>query len=136
MSNVCGLLRKAELYLVRYLYLIPSKIELELSYLILRWYPLEEGNYLRKKNSDRFENVFTITNLKGYNIKTLLVLVGIKMKIVLDLKNYRSLLAFEGELRKSKSQIAKKLFAKGASINDLRCFIPTLFSIYLSTNLY
>jgi len=77
-----------------------------------KWYPIEEGNYLRKKHSDRFENVFAITNLKGYNIKTLLVLVGIKMKIVLDFKNYRSLLAFEEELRKSKSKIGKRFFAK------------------------
>ena len=60
--------------------------------------------------------------LKGYNIKTLLVLVGIKMKIVLDFKNYRSLLAFEEELRKSKSKIAKSFFAKGPFINDVTTF--------------
>ena len=53
------------------------------------------------ENQDRFENVFAIADLKGYNIKTLLVLVGIKMKIVLDLKKFSDLLAFEEELRKS-----------------------------------
>ena len=88
---------------------------------------------MRKKHSDRFENVFAITNLKGYNIKTLLVLVGIKMKIVLDFKNYRSLLAFEEELRKSKSKIAKRFFAKGTSINNVKYQIwfypPTLKSV-------
>ena len=53
------------------------------------------------------------------------------MKIVLDLKNYRSLLAFEAELRKSKSKIAKRLFAKGLSVNDVRCFYAVFYIPYL-----
>ena len=75
---------------------------------------MAEGDYLRLKNQDRFENVFRnqTNNLKGFNLKTLLVLVAIKMKIVLDLKNYGSLMAFEDEMRKSKEGYAKKLMDK------------------------
>ena len=76
------------------------------------FYPMKEGAYMRKKNSDRFENIFEVTKLEGFNLKTLLVLVGIKMKIVLDLRNIKSLSAFEDEMRKSKSEIVKKLALK------------------------
>ena len=64
---------------------------------------------MRLKDQDRFENVFFANNLRKFNIKVLLVLVAIKVKIVLDLKNYRSLMTFEDEMRKSKNGPAKKL---------------------------
>ena len=71
-----------------------------------KWYPLPEGAYLNEKNSDRFEDVFSVFDLKDINLKTLLVLVGIKIKVVLDLRNLE---AFDDELRKSKCKSAKNL---------------------------
>ena len=72
-----------------------------------KWYPLPEGVHLIAENSDRFEDIFSVFDLKDINLKTLLVLVGIKIKIVLDLRNLE---AFDDELRKSNCKSAKKLF--------------------------
>ena len=60
---------------------------------------------------DRFENVFRnqTNNLKKFNLKTLLVLVAIKMKIVLDLKNYGSLMVFEDEMRSFASTYTEQI---------------------------
>ena len=71
-----------------------------------KWYPLPEGTHLIAVNSDRFEDVFSLFDLKDINLKTLLVLVGIKIKIVLDLRNLE---AFDDELRKSNYKSAKNL---------------------------
>ena len=71
-----------------------------------KWYPLPEGVHLIAENSDRFEDIFSVFDLKDINLKTLLVLVGIKIKIVLDLRNLE---AFDDELRKSNYKSTKKL---------------------------
>jgi hypothetical protein len=71
-----------------------------------KWYPLPEGVHLIAENSDRFEDIFSVFDLKDINLKTLLVLVGIKIKIVLDLRNLE---AFDDELRKSNCKSTKKL---------------------------
>ena len=71
-----------------------------------KWYPLPEGAYLIEENSDRFEDVFSVFDLKDINLKTLLVLVGIKIKVVLDLRNLKT---FDDELRKSKCKSSKNL---------------------------
>ena len=62
-----------------------------------------EGDYLRLENQNKYENLLGMHLDPGIkSIRVLLVLLAIKLKILLDLKNCPAMLAFENATKKKK----------------------------------
>ena len=77
----------------------------------------EVGGFFSENDEWMFENFFKKFEIKGTNLKYLLVLLAIKMKCVAHLKNVKAYYAFEEQLKKSKCESAKKLYEEEDSLD-------------------